>query len=152
MNCELCRVTPESAEHLFLNCPVIQPLKTLLFSYLPSYVSFTIENIIHFNFTSFQQHDLNYNIILISEYLLTIWALRNKTIFEEDPVVALKTFSLPSTISNPSYGAKLCGSFHFRIKSRIMADFYRLDESFFTSLWCKRPYRFNLLNNKIVFV
>ena len=85
----------------------------------------------YLTFTDFGLSD--FNVILISEYLYTIWIVRKEVLFDG------KTFDRTSLLL----------TFKQRLRNRIHADFRRLNRSSFIILWFNRQLAVNIIDGKL---
>lgn len=87
-NCELCETSEETVPHLFLKCRVMKPVRNLIKYIVTEKAKSNLANF----FLVFEQgdeHEVAYNITILSEINLVIWKKRNKKYFEKLTVTSL---------------------------------------------------------------
>ena len=135
--CSLCKHTNESIEHLFFYCIHVQWSKRFLVSWLHDICECGIST----NTIIFSIFDKDMNkialktaLIILSEYRLSIWQIRNKIRFEKN-----------------NLGAQDIVSFFLnRMKYRIIVDFHRLSLLEFQNMWMHKSIC-NVTEGKIEF-
>ena len=131
--CVFCQNAVESVQHFLISCRDLCELRLYVEEKLDGFVNrgLCLSDFTYLTFTDFGLSD--FNVILISEYLYTIWIVRKEVLFDG------KTFDRTSLLL----------TFKQRLRNRIHADFRRLNRSSFIILWFNRQLAVNIIDGKL---